>query len=163
MNSRKYLDGDGVAIAPGPGVRLTVRLPGKETPEEVEPRRLFPVSDAGRYISLVDQDDNEKFIIRSAQKLDPESRRYLETALDRYYMIPRINKITDIQEKFGLLLWKVDTDRGPFEFHIQNRHSDIKVFSSRRILIRDSNDNRYEIPDYRELPGKSRNLLLGDL
>ena len=66
-------------------------------------------------------------------------------------------------EKFGSLTWKVETDRGTVAFRIRNRHSDIKCLDGKRVLIRDTNDNRYEIPDYTTLDMHSRRLLFSYL
>jgi hypothetical protein len=58
----------------------------------------------------------------------------------------------------------VETHRGPIAFRIRSRHSDIKKMrDSNRIIIRDTNDNRYEIPDYTALDGKSVRLLFSYL
>ena len=49
------------------------------------------------------------------------------------------------------------------EIEITHRQSDIKVIYSRRVLIKDSSDNRYEIPDYEELDAKSLKKIASDL
>ena len=61
--------------------------------------------------------------------------------------------------KFGSLRWIVETDRGPVEFRIRNMNSDIKMLDGKRMLVRDSNDNRYEIPDINQLDKKSLHKL----
>ena len=65
--------------------------------------------------------------------------------------------------KYGILKWTADTDRGVREIEITHRQSDIKVIYSRRVLIKDSSDNRYEIPDYEELDAKSLKKIASDL
>jgi hypothetical protein len=70
-------------------------------------------------------------------------------------MIPKITRVIDTVFKFGSLKWIVETDRGRIEFRIRNMNSDIKMLDSCRMLIRDSNDNRYEIPDINKLDKKS--------
>ena len=62
-----------------------------------------------------------------------------------YYMIPEITEILHVEDKFGVLKWRVMTDRGEIEFSIRNRHSDIKLLGKKRLLVRDSNDNRYQV------------------
>ena len=52
----------------------------------------------------------------------------------------------------------VGGDRGPCEFQIR-LNTDIKVFYDNRVLIRDVNDNRYEIPDYTKLDKHSLHVL----
>ncbi|MBP1587835.1 MAG: DUF1854 domain-containing protein [Clostridia bacterium] len=131
--------------------------------EDLEPRRLFPVSGGNKYITLLDKDNKEQAVIRDVDALIPESREIILACLSEYYMIPRILKVLDRTEKFGILKWTVETERGTAEFTIQNRHNDIKIFYDGRVLVRDSNDNRYEIPDYRTLDRHSLKLLGYDL
>ncbi|MBE6632931.1 MAG: DUF1854 domain-containing protein [Ruminococcaceae bacterium] len=44
-----------------------------------------------------------------------------------------------------------------------NRHSDIKFLYDGRVLIRDTNDNRYEIEDVKALDRRSQRILSGEL
>jgi len=163
MSIRKYYNGDEISIKSGMGVKLDITLPDGTILEDVEPRRMFPVSNAKTYISFISSKGDEYFILKDVSRLDSISLGNLEVALDRYYMIPNICEIKDVEEKFGLIQWKVMTDRGEFEFDIHNRHSDIKLVSKGRILVRDSNDNRYEIHDYRKLTKRSQAFIAGDL
>ena len=52
---------------------------------------------------------------------------------------------------------------GNREFDIKNRQSDIKTVYGNRVLIRDANDNRYEIPDWEKLDIKSFKKISTDL
>ena len=131
--------------------------------EDLEPRRLFPVSGGNKFITLLDKDNKEQAVIRDADALIPESKEIILECLAEYYMIPRILKVLERTEKFGILKWKVETERGVTEFVIQNRHSDIKIFYDGRVLVRDSSDNRYEIPDQKTLDRRSKILLSYDL
>ena len=114
-------------------------------------------------ITLLDGDGREAAIIRSLDTLIPESRRAVEECLEEFYLIPRITGIYDITDKKGSLSWHVQTDRGERRFSIRNRHSDIKVLYDGRVLVRDSDDNRYEIPSLYELDKKSRAKLKSEI
>ena len=57
----------------------------------------------------------------------------------------------------------MDTDRGRHSFLILNTSIDIKTLYDGRILVRDSNDNRYEIEDVHKLDKDSLNLLKFDM
>ena len=92
-----------------------------------------------------------------------ESKKVIEACLREYYLIPKIKRLIDSTEKYGILKWTVETDRGMCSFEIRNRHSDIKMLYDGRVLVRDSNDNRYEIPDYRTLDKHSMVLLNTEL
>ena len=68
-----------------------------------------------------------------------------------------------MSEKFGTLRWTVETDRGVRTFEIRNRYHDVKVYPDGRVRVRDSDDNRYTIRDYKELDAHSRKLMISDL
>lgn len=131
--------------------------------ESLEPRRLFPVSRLEEYITLLDSEGVEVAIIRSLSDLNKESREVIEYSLNDYYLVPHITKIVSITEKYGTLHWSVETDRGPKEFDIRNRNHDVKAYSDGRVRVRDSDDNRYVIEDYRRLDNHSKNQLIADL
>ena len=121
------------------------------------------MSETEDYIAIVDDDGNEQGVLRRADELCDNDRKTLENALGEYYMIPKITKIKSITEKYGQIIFSVETDHGPCKFEIRNRQSDIKSMSQDRILIIDSSDNRYEIPDLNELDKHSRRKILPQL
>lgn len=143
-------------------VRLTLR--DGTVIEPLEPRRLFPITKTDMYITLLDDEEREVAFVRDLEELDPLSRTALEECFREYYMIPHITRLLESEEKFGSLKWRVETDRGEVEFRIQNRHSDIKrLWGTNRVIIRDSNDNRYEIRDVEQMDAHSRRLLFAYL
>ena len=131
--------------------------------EGLEPRRLFPVSRADVYITLLNSEGVEVALIRALSTLDSESREVVETSLDDYYLVPHITRIISTGEKYGTLRWTVDTDRGIKSFDIRNRNHDIKMFKDGKVRVRDSDDNRYVIDDYTKLDAHSRSKLIADL
>ena len=144
--------------------RVRVILKDGTVIENLEPRRLFPLSNLTMYITLLDDTEQEIAFVRDFEELDDTSRKALESCFSEYYMIPKITHLISSNEKFGSLKWLVKTDRGDISFRIRNRHSDIKlIHGSKRILIRDSNDNRYEIPDYTLMDMHSQHLLFSYL
>ena len=131
--------------------------------EGLEPRRLFPVSSADTYITLLDNEGIEVALIRALSEIDAESRKCVNDSLDDYYLVPHITRIISISEKYGTLRWSVETERGIKNFDIRNRNHDIKVYKDGRVRVRDSDDNRYVIDDYRQLDAHSRAQLIADL
>ena len=129
----------------------------------LEPKRLFPFSRPNEYITLLGGDEfapkKEEAVIKDLGKLSAESKAAIESCFEEFYMIPKIIRVIDTIFKFGSLRWIVETDRGAVEFRIRNMNSDIKMLDRRRMLIRDSNDNRYEIPDISLLDKKSLHKL----
>lgn len=143
---------------------VTLTLSDGTVIENLEPRRLFPVSNTEMYITLLDDNEKEIALVRDLAELDDASAETLRACFLEYYRIPQITKLLEGTEKFGSLTWHVETDRGAVSFRIRNRHSDIKNFhGTNRVLIRDTNDNRYEIADWTRLDAHSKHLLFSYL
>ena len=131
--------------------------------EKLEPRRLFPVSRIDEYITLLNTDGAEVAVIRSIKDITKESKEVIEYSLNDYYLVPHILRIISITEKNGKIHWTVETDRGYKEFDVRNRNHDVRVYSDGRVRVRDSDDNRYIISDYRKLDKHSRRQAVADL
>ena len=132
--------------------------------ENLEPRRLFPYTNQTMYITLLDQNERELGFVRDLEEVDEDSRKALEECFAEYYMIPKITRVIACKDEAGSLKWTVDTDRGMTVFTIKNRHSDIKhLWGTKRVIIRDSNDNRYEIPDHTAMDAHSSRILFSYL
>ena len=130
----------------------------------LEPRRLFPVTNKDMYITLLDEGEREVGFVRDLGELDEESAAVLTAVFSEYYRVPRITRLLECRAKFGSLTWVVETDRGgPVTFRIRNSHSDIKRMHDGRILVRDTDDNRYEIASFEGLDARSRQLLFSYL
>ena len=142
---------------------VNLETSGGEYFEKLEPRRLFPVSRADTYITLLDEEGVEIAIIKTLTDLDQDSLEVIKYSLDDYYLVPHIQKILSVSEKNGKIHWIVETERGMKEFDIRNRNHDIRVYSDGRVRVRDSDDNRYIISDYRTLDKHSRRQLIADL
>ncbi|MBQ6893238.1 MAG: DUF1854 domain-containing protein [Clostridia bacterium] len=156
--ARNYIDG-GVTFERHDFVTVDMIAADGTRTEELEPRRLFPVNDEDNYISLLDADGKEHAIIRSLSSLDKKSRDLLREILDEYYVVPKITEVIEVYEKGSINRWTVMTDRGQCSFQIKARYTDIKLFPNGRILVRDTNDNRYEIPDVSKLNKSSMHQL----
>lgn len=132
--------------------------------EDLEPRRLFPYTNKTMYITLLDSNEKEFGFVRDLEELDEDSKNAILECFKEYYMIPKIQKVLNCEDKFGTLKWTVLTDRGEVTFNIKNRHSDIKhLYGTPRVIVRDSNDNRYEIADIDALDAKSARFLFAYL
>lgn len=161
--ARFFINADEVKITSGEAFLLNLEFYDGTKFENVEARRLFPITGPDIYISLLDDKGSEIAVVRNINNLMAESADALKSSLEEYYMIPKISKITDRSEKYGVLKWTVETDRGIREFEIRNRQTDIKVIQNNRVLIKDSNDNRYEIVDFEKLDKSSLRLISTDL
>ena len=127
--------------------------------ENLEPRRLFPLSGLEKYITLLNEEGVEQAIIRDLNTLPPSERAIIEDCLREYYLIPKVTKIVNCTEKFGVLSLDVETDRGPALIEIRIILHGVKLLYGIRVLLRDGNDNRYEIPDITKLDKQSRQFM----
>ena len=153
--SRIFIENDNAKIYIRDDFYLDLELYTGEKFEKLTPRRLFPVSGAERYITLI-KDKTEVAVIRDIKNLMPESKKAVEESLSEHYFIPKISEIIKAHEKGGVLKITARTDRGICEFDVVDFYRSITVLYDRRVLIRDTNDNRYEIPnldkiDYRSI------------
>ena len=131
--------------------------------ENLEPRRLFPLSGMEKYITLLDEEGIEKAIIRDMRTLPDNERATIESCLEEYYLIPRVTKINSIEEKYGVVTMDTETDRGHAIIEIRNILHGMKLLYGSRVLLRDGNDNRYEIPNIYEMDKRSQKLILPDM
>ncbi len=155
-----YIDGPEARITDNDGIFVDLEYCGSDEKLcSLEPRRLFTKSGGSKYIALLDSEGNQRAIIRDLNNLLPESKEVVEKALEEYYMIPRITKFISMTEKFKIWMWTAETDKGIITFEIRNHMASVKPLYDGRVLIKDANDNRYEIPDYRKLDKRSRRLL----
>lgn len=162
MSERIYVTNkDKITVNENNLVNLT--LQNGDFYEKLEPRRLFPVSRIDEYITLLDTDGKEVAVIRKLTDVDAQSREIIEYSLNDYYLVPHIIKILSITEKNGKIHWTVETDRGYKEFDVRNRNHDVRVYSDGRVRVRDSDDNRYIISDYRKLDAHSKRQAVADL
>ena len=155
---RIYIDGDMAKFTRKDITFVDVQLHDGTTFQNVEPRCLFPSSNGRKFITLLDENGAEQAVIRDLDNLPAEQKKIIEECLAEYYLIPRITKILNTTEKFGLITLDTETDRGPARIEIRNLLYGFKQVGN-RLLLRDSNDNRYEVPDLSKLDSKSRHLL----
>lgn len=120
--------------------------------------RGFPVTAVDDFISLKDADEEEVALVRRVSDLDRDSRRVLEAELERSYFTATITKVEAIDEEYHIPTWTVTTDRGPRRFELRSSRRDVRVLGW-RVLIRDADGNRYEIPDLGQLDQASRAIV----
>jgi hypothetical protein len=159
----RYIEGPEVKLTENDKIFVDAEFYTGEKFTELEPRRMFPITGLTKYIALLDNEGNEIAVIRNIDDLLPESKKVIEKCLDEYYMIPRITRFIKMSEKFKIWMWTAETDKGICTFEIRNHVTAIKPLYDGRVLIKDANDNRYEIPDINELDKKSLRMLLPKL
>ncbi|HEX3357296.1 MAG TPA: DUF1854 domain-containing protein [Tepidisphaeraceae bacterium] len=138
--------------------KLNLRRPGQEDVKDVRIRRSFPWSKPGQFVSVRSSDGKELLLIEDVSALDSEMRSKIESWLNRYSFIPRITHIDEVDLRFGYQQWKVQTDRGPAEFRVQERE-DIRFLNDGRFSVKDADGNVYELTRLDQLDQHSRGQL----
>lgn len=151
-----YIEGDNAKIERVDLTHMNVIMFDGQKFDNVEPRRLFPISGLRKYITLLDNDEKEVAIIRNLDSLMDDSKKAVEQCLNEYYLIPKITKVYEVKEVSGNINMHVLTDKGERKFEIWHRYNDIKIIHGTRMLFRDMADNRYEIEDMDKLDKSSR-------
>lgn len=154
-----FIEGPEVKLTVNDGIFLDVDFVTGEHFEMLEPHCLFPISGRTKYIVLLDSEGEQIAVVRDIDQLLDESKQAMEDCLREYYMMPRIKRFIEMSEKFKIWMWTCETDRGIITFEIRNHITAVKPLYDGRILIKDANDNRYEIPDIKQLDKKSYKML----
>ncbi len=117
--------------------------------------RMFPFEMPEEYISVLDADGREYGVIRRLSDFDGEQLDIINKELARKYFCPEITKIRSMKEKLGTSYWDVDTDVGRMSFSMQDTFRNIIRISETRIVLNDSDGNRFSITDVTKLDRKS--------
>ncbi len=154
----RFLDSSSVHFRRN-GNRLQMRQDAESAWQEVNLVRLFPLSEPDKWISLVDQEGKEIGILQNLVGLSPESREHVEEVLRRRYLVPRIHRILACRDRFDLVEWTVETDRGRVTFQTRNLREQVREPLPNRLTLTDVEGNRYDVLDVNALDPQSRRML----
>ena len=126
-------------------VRLT--LEGERSWIEVRIARAFPFSDPDHYIGLRDGDDKDIGLLIDLRDIDACSRKIIEEELARRYFTPKIKRVLAVREEFRIVSWEVETDHGVHKFVVHNLRDNSYPIGPNRLMLVDTDGNRYEFPD----------------
>ncbi len=129
--------------------------------ERVKVVRLFPFTDADKYISIRENTDKAKEIgiIEDLEAFDEETKEILREQLRLNYFTPVIQKIMSIKDEYGYAYFHVMTDKGECNFAINMASNAVTKLSDSRLIIMDLDENRFEIRDVNALTQKERRKL----
>lgn len=155
---RIYIDNDMARFVRKDLTVVDMELADGRRFENLEPHRLFPVSVQDQFITLLDENGTEQAVIRNLKTLPKDQREIIEDCLNEYYLIPKILRIRDYRERFDGLTLFAETDKGPKDIDIRILLKGFRM-DGVRVMVRDINDNRYEIPDITRMDNLSRQIL----
>ena len=139
-------------------VRLT--LTGDRSWRDVRVACAFPFSNPSNYIGLRDSDDKDIGMLTTLNGLDVQSQAIIEDELERRYFTPKVQRVLTVEEQFGVVTWEVETNRGIRRFLVRNLRDNAFPLGPNRVMMTDTDGNRFEFPDVRSLGPKAYAVLL---
>lgn len=127
----------------------------------VQVLRAFPLSRDDQYFVLRDGKNVELGMIEKLNGLSEQNVSLIKEALTNRYFLPQIIKIYTIFERFGSSQWDVETDRGRVQISSKALHEAITELSPTRFLVKDNEENRFEIRDVTQLDEESQKRFAG--
>lgn len=120
--------------------------------------RMFPLTDPGRWIALVDGDGHELLAFPDLDAMESEARQIVEDELRRCDFLPVVRRIVHVSSDEEPCTWNVETDRGRTTFQLDGEEN-IRRLGSDDILLADTHGVRYRIADPKGLDLASRRFL----
>lgn len=137
-----------------PQGRLVLKRAGQDDVVDVRVRRVFPWSQPDRYYSVRASDGKELLLIDDPSGLPAEVAAVIAAHLEAWSFVPRIQRVEEVDMRFGYQQWTVHTDRGPAAFRVQERE-DVRFLADGRFSIKDADGNVYELPRVDQLDEQS--------
>ena len=127
-------------------------------------RRIMPMEEPTRYISVADNENKEIAILRSIDELPEAQRKVVVDDLDNRYYSPEILDVISVQDKLGYVYieMKLKNMRG-VEYTkncaIRDVSRNIRMLGDTSFIIFDVDGNRYLAPDVTKLSRASMRKL----
>lgn len=134
-------------------------VPRRAHYDRVRLRRAFPFSLEERYISVLDTDQNEIGLIEDTAIFPESDRELIKKELERVYYFPRILSVKSIRERLGYAYLDALSDAGEIEIPLKDVQKSIVHVGADKLVITDTDGNRYLIESFNELDKKSRKKL----
>jgi ATP-binding cassette subfamily B protein len=157
----RWLGPDNASLGQGEYGSLELRI-GDDLYRGLFAVRALPASCPDKYISLryADEEgqDHEAGMIRDLGEWPAAIQGLVAGALARHYFVREIEAIESIVAQYGLLTFRVLTDRGPAEFTLRASHTNVQDYAAEGKLLIDVDDNRFLVRDVDALPRKQQAL-----
>lgn len=156
----RYLNSNEIkATRPIGAIHPRIEIAGEFVVLSAVVKRIFPLSNPGQYISILESKGKEVGVLRSTEGLDSESSRIFAEELDRRYFTPQIQAIDSLRSEAGMWRFNVQTQRGSAEFYVRNWRDNAHEITPGRWQIMSVDGARFEILRLDELDAKSQRLL----
>ena len=138
----------------------TLRLDGEEK-GQVNIICTFPFTAPNEFLSVRTADDKQEElgIIENLCDFDDNTVALIKKQLEIRYFMPEILKVYSVKEEYGHTYWSVLTDKGKHKFTSPSGSSGSVIKNGNRVIIKDSDQNRYEIKDITKISAKEMKKL----
>lgn len=139
---------------------ITLLLNGEEK-GQVNVICTFPFTAPNEFLSVRTADDKaeEIGIIENLLAFDEQTVAIINKQLEMRYFMPEILKVYSVKEEYGHTYWSVLTNKGKHKFTSPSGSSGSVIRTENRVIIKDSDQNRYEIKDVTKLTPKEMKKL----
>ena len=141
------------------GGYLSLKI-GEEFYPRVIPVRALPFFETERYICVTEPESGEELtMITDLADLPEEQRECVRKELELRYQTPIVKSILRAKNAMGFMNMEVVTDMGKVSFRMRDLSRNLRYLTpdyDRRVLLTDTEGNRYLIPDVALLDRKSR-------
>ena len=134
---------------------VTLTLDGKDK-GRVNVICTFPFTAPNEFLSVRTADDKQEElgIIEDISVFDSNTVELIKNQLEIRYFMPEILKVYSVKEEYGHTYWSVLTNKGKHKFTSPSGSSGNVIKNGNRVIIKDSDQNRFEIKDITKLTPK---------
>jgi hypothetical protein len=125
----------------------------------VKPVWSAPLSQPGKYLSLLNAKGDEIVMVKEPQDLPASSWEVVQEELHRRYLTAEVHRITHAKVEFGATYWSVITNRGERDFVTQSLQENALWLSEHHLMLIDVDGNRFDIPNTQALDARSREYI----
>lgn len=121
----------------------------------------FPFTAPDEYLSVRAADDKQEEIgiIENIANFDEATVALIKKHLEIRYFMPEILKVYSVKEEYGHTYWSVLTNKGKHKFTSPSGSSGSVIRNGNRVIIKDSDQNRFEIKNLTKLSTKEMKKL----
>ena len=119
---------------------------------------LFPYDSPDANISVLDEENREIGIIAKLSDFDGDSLAAIKKEIGRKYYVREITKIVELRDRHGITFWRVKCSDNPeniVEFSLRDTYGSMFHLSDVRVIISDTDGNRFSITDVTKLDKSS--------
>jgi hypothetical protein len=147
-----------------PPTRLCAQIDDERSVVGVKPVWAAPLSRPGQYLSILDpKGEDIAMLVEPQTQLSSASWQAVQMEIRRRDLTSHVSRIESAREDNGAAYFSVETDRGDRDFVCTNLSTNAIWFGENRLLLLDTEGNRFEIEDLAGLDARSRALIEGIL